>query len=126
MSTFALLLAGSVIDFQRSVDWSVVKGTLQDVYGHETQLVDDCLIMRECKLERTVSFIVGVTVASNADSSSKSIKLLERHKSLSIKTSKGRLALAANSFCLLWGMATCASALLLINKAMWQNFIEPW
>ena len=82
--------------------------------------------MRECKLEKTVSFIVGVTVAAHADSSSKSTKLLEKHKYLSIKTSKGRLALAANAFCLLWGMITCASALLLMNKAMQHNSIEPW
>ena len=117
---------GSVKDFQRSVDFSIVKGTLQDVFQRSNPLTDDCLIMRECKVEKTVSFIVGIAVAANADSSSKSTKLLEKHKFLSIKTSSGRLALAANSFFLLWLMMTCTSTLLLANTAMRHKIIQHW
>lgn len=118
--------AGCVKDFQRSVDFSIVQGVLQDTYEKNIPLVDDCLIMRECKVEKTVSFIVGVAVAANADSSSKSTKLLEKHKFLSIKTSSGRLALAANSFFLLWLMMTCTSTLLLASTAMRHRLIQHW
>ena len=125
MSAFASILAGSIKDFQQSVDRSIVKGTLNDVFGKQTQLADDCLIMRECKLEKTVSFIVGVAVSANADSSDQSTKLLENSKFVSIKTSKGRLALVTNSFYLIWLMMTCASTLLLMNTAA-HNFVQQW
>ena len=113
------------------MDCSIVRGTLRDVYNNrerDIQLVDNCLIRRECKIEKTdrLAFVVGVAIAANADSSSKSTKLLEQHKFLSIKTSKGRLALAANSFFLLWLMMTCTSALLLTNTARRHNVIQHW
>jgi hypothetical protein len=139
------VLAGAIRELKRSVDALTIEGALLDVYAEERYrqeqdagnlqqashfqtfaLGEDCLIMRECKIEKTVSYIVGVAIAPNVDTSTKSTKLLEKHKFLNMKTSKGRLALAANSFFLLWLMITCSSALLLVSTIVQPDCIDHW
>ena len=66
-----LFCAGSIKGFQRSVDCSIVRGTLRNVWNNrerDIQLNDNCLVRRECKVEKTdrLAFVVGVAIAANA------------------------------------------------------------